>query len=85
MSISKTLLVGLTIILSISTMIFAITTFNRISMDYNENGVYFDGSVTYNSQAIIVYGLITIILLIFTIGLITKLKKSPAANTRYSQ
>ena len=38
-------------------------------MDYSENGVYFDGVVTYDKDAILVYGLITLTLLIITLGL----------------
>ena len=37
---------------------------SRSLLDYNEQGRYFDGEVVYNEEAIIVYGLFGILLLI---------------------
>lgn len=56
-------------VLSLLTIGFAALTASRLAMDYNENGVYFDGVVTYDTDAIVVYGLITFTLLAATIGL----------------
>jgi hypothetical protein len=55
-------------ILSVLTIVFAAVTINRSRLDYNENGVYFDGVVTYNADAIIGYALITAIFFVLTIA-----------------
>jgi hypothetical protein len=58
------------IILSLATVVFMLLTVERMRMDYNENGIYFDGVVTYNADSILSYGVITGVLLLFTLGLI---------------
>jgi hypothetical protein len=50
-------------ILGLATTVFALTTFYRLSLEYNEMGRHFDGGVVYNSDAIIGYGLLTVICL----------------------
>ena len=60
---------ALILILSIGLIFFATLTIKRLTWDYNENGVYFDGETTYDQDAILVYGLITGTLLIIVVGL----------------
>ena len=64
------------IFLASATIGFAVLTIHRSMMDYNENGVYFDGVVTYDSDAVPAYGSITGILLVITVGLLLNRKKT---------
>ena len=57
---------------------FAVVTINRLTMDYNENGVYFDDNVTYDTDAIMAYGIITGTLLLLTVGLMIVWRKAPS-------
>jgi hypothetical protein len=59
-----------TITLIFLTTAFALLTIERVMMDYNENGVYFDGLATYNSDAVVAYGSVTCVLLVITAGII---------------
>ena len=68
------------IVLSLGTIYFATLTIKRLALDYNENGVYFDGVVTYDTDAILGYGLITGTLLIITVGLQLIWKKPTTDN-----
>lgn len=61
--------------LSLATIFFLILTIKRSTLEYTENGVNFDGIVTYNNDAILVYGFITAILLVLTIGITVVWKK----------
>jgi len=69
-------------ILSLGTIGLMILTIQRMTMDYNENGVYFDGEVTYDTDALLVYKVISILLLIITLGtaLIWKANKIGTKN-----
>ena len=57
---------------------FALLTIEHSMIDYNENEVYFDGVVTYDTDAVVAYGFITGTLLVITIGLILIWKKTPS-------
>jgi hypothetical protein len=50
------------------TIVFAAVAINRSRLDYNENGVYFDGVVKYNAGAIIGYELTTAIFFVLTLA-----------------
>ena len=54
-------------LLTFATVSFFILTVHRMTLEYNESGVSFDGQTTYNSDAILVYGTITLIFFIVTI------------------
>ena len=56
-------------ILSLGTIGFVTLTIHRLTMDYNENGIYFDGEVTYSSDAILVFGLLASLFFILTIAI----------------
>lgn len=53
-------------LLSIGTLLFLLLTVQRLTMDYSENDVYFDGTTTYTKDAILVYASLTVILAILT-------------------
>ena len=65
-------------ILSLLTIGFAVVTISRLTMDYNENGVYFDGNMTYDTDAIVGYGIITGTLLLLTVVLMIVWRKAPS-------
>jgi len=67
MSLTRRIFVG---IFSIITILFSVLSFERLTMDYNEAGVYFDGVITYNSDAIVGYTALAIISLLITLGLV---------------
>jgi hypothetical protein len=54
-------------ILFVSTILIASVLLTRLKMEYNSEGNYFDENtlVVYKKQAIIVYGIITLLLLFF--------------------
>ena len=64
------------IILLLLTTLFGWVFYVRIRMDYNSEGTYFDENtlVVYNEQALLVYGIITLILLTLTLLTTWKLK-----------
>jgi len=66
----------LTIFLIILTTIFACTFFNRLTMDYNSEGSYFDknSAVVYYEQALFIYGIIAFVFFCLTLFAIWKLK-----------
>ncbi len=70
------------LILSAGTLaiIFLIVTVDRLKMNYNEKGVYFDEETlsTYDSQSLIFYYAVTGTLLLLTIVLILRLRKAPS-------
>jgi outer membrane protein assembly factor BamE (lipoprotein component of BamABCDE complex) len=70
------ILILLLVILAILTALFSWSFYTRIKMDYNSEGTYLDKDslVVYNEQAQIVYGLITLILIILTLLTTLKLK-----------
>lgn len=57
----------ITFLLSLLTVGFAMLTYHRSTMTYNENGVFFDGETTYDTDAVVAYGIITALLLLVTI------------------
>jgi hypothetical protein len=63
--------------MSLLTLPFLLITFQRITIDYSEQGAYFDEttSTTYYSQAIIFWAGSTSILLLLTAILIVQLRK----------
>ncbi|RYE53197.1 MAG: hypothetical protein EOP48_14910 [Sphingobacteriales bacterium] len=76
MKMAKYLLIAFTIILIALTTLFGWTFINRWTMPFNSEGNYFDqnAGVVYHQQSVLVYGLITLFLLSFTvlIGLLTR-------------
>jgi hypothetical protein len=56
-------------LVSFITLFFLYVTIERLTMDYNENGVYFDGTNTYDQDAIVVYSAITMVLIIITVAI----------------
>lgn len=70
------ILILLLVILAILSALFSWSFYTRIRMDYNSEGTYLDKDslVVYNEQAQIVYGLITLILIILTLLTTLKLK-----------
>ncbi len=67
-TMTKFLLTFSTIILFVLTILFAWTFVNRWTIPFNSEGNYFDEntSVVYHEQSVLIYGLITISLLLFT-------------------
>ena len=57
----KKVFIFLLIILAFGALSLAVT---RFFMDYNEQGLYFDGEVVYKEDAVLVYGLLGILWLI---------------------
>ena len=68
-------LIILTIILTVLTTVFCMTYFNRLSMEYNSEGNYFEenSGVVYHEQAVLVFGTIAFILFLLTILIAWKL------------
>jgi hypothetical protein len=64
-------------LVSFITLFFLYMTIDRLTMNYNENGVYFDGMNTYHRDAIVVYSSITMVLIIITVAitLVTRPRK----------
>jgi hypothetical protein len=62
--------------LSLLTIGLIILTVQRWAMDYNENGIYFDGETTYDSDALLVYTVITSLSMIITISTAIKWKEN---------
>ena len=64
------------IILVLLTVLFSWSFYTRCMMDYNSEGTYFDKNslVTYNDQALLVYGIIAFILMTMTLLTTWKLK-----------
>ena len=75
-NMKKWTLVILTIFTSVLTFIFSLTFFNRIRMNYNTEGNYFDenSAVVYHEQAVFVYGILAFVLLLVTTLTIWRLK-----------
>ena len=73
----KKILIILTTIFAVLTMAFSLMYLNRLNLDYNSEGNYFDenSGVVYYQQAVIVFGIITLILFILTILSAWKLRK----------
>ena len=59
-----------------STLTFLVLTIRRSMLDYNENGVYFDGAVTYDRDAVVTFGTITVALALVTIVLAVRGRRS---------
>jgi len=55
--------------LSISTVIFFGLTIYRMTLDYNENGVYFHEGVTYDRDAIVAYATLGCFFLLALVGM----------------
>lgn len=55
-------------------------TVQRLTMDYNENGVYFDGEITYDTDGLLVYGVTTCFLFIMTLTTIMVWKTKRLTN-----
>lgn len=55
-------------LLSLVSVAFLVLTCQRVMMEYNENGVYFDGEVTYDRDAVVAYGTLTGVLLLLTVA-----------------
>lgn len=74
----KIILILLTIVLALLTIIFGWIFYNRIGMDYNSEGNYFDKNslVIYKEQAAMIYGIISFILLTLTLLITWKLKSN---------
>lgn len=68
----------MTIVLALLTIIFGWTFYNRIGMDYNSEGNYFDKNslVVYKEQAVMIYEIISFILLTLTLLITCKLKSN---------
>lgn len=67
-------------ILSLVTVGLLILTFQRMTMDYNENGVYFNGEVTYDIDALLVFATMTCFFIILTMGTIAIWKNKTDAG-----
>jgi uncharacterized membrane protein len=78
----RIILTILTSCVSALTLFFSNTFFVRLKMNYNEEGNYFDESsgVVYHDQAIFIYCIITLILLLLTIFTIWKLIQNFKTN-----
>ena len=55
--------------LSISTVIFFGLTVYRMTLDYNENGVYFHDGVTYDRDGIVTYATLGCFFLLALVGM----------------
>jgi hypothetical protein len=62
----RTIAISATFVLAIG---FALLTMDRMLLDYNEQGVYFDGATTYDLDAVFAYKMISLFFLI--LGIIT--------------
>jgi hypothetical protein len=73
----KGALIVMTTILSILTIVFGLAYFNRLGMEYNSEGNFFDSDagIVYHEQAVGGYGIIALFLLTLTICTVWKLKK----------
>jgi len=71
--------IGFTIGLSIVTILLLVLTIYRWTWDYNEIGNYFDENsmTTYDHDAVIAYGTLTVIFLIPTLILLNSFRKAP--------
>ncbi len=65
----------LTAIFSIATIGFLILTIQRWTFDYNENGVYFDGVTTYDTDSLLGFTATTVLFLVLTMGIVVFKKK----------
>ncbi len=65
------------VVLFLLSLGFMLLTAQRSTMDYNENGIYFDGTVTYSQDALLVYGILAGLLLISTLGVLLVRKNKP--------
>ena len=74
----KKLKTGLTVSLSIVTICFLLLTIYRWSWYYNEKGVYFDEETitTYDDDAILAFGMLTILSIIQTMILLSGFRKA---------
>ena len=72
----------LTTILIVLTAVFSLTHLNRLKMNYNSEGNYFDenSGVVYHQQAVIIWGIIALALFFLTILTAWKLKKNIFSN-----
>jgi hypothetical protein len=64
----------LLLLLALTTLAMLVLTFQRINMDYDENGVYLEDGVTYDSDARLVYIAMTLffLALLITTGMFLK-------------
>lgn len=69
-------------ILAFITITTGILAANRATMDYNDQGRYFDGLVVYNIAELEVYFLLTVILLALSLVSILFWKKSSTAKVK---
>ena len=74
----KKIRIGLTIGLAIVTLLLLSLTIYRWTWDYNENGNYFDEETmtVYDSDAIPVFAILTIIFIITTLILLNTIRKT---------
>ena len=72
----------LTTILTVLTAVFSLTYLNRLKINYNSEGNYFDknSGVVYHQQAVIIWGIIALALFFLTILTAWKLKKNIFSN-----
>jgi hypothetical protein len=71
------------IVISISFVLaigFAVLTVDRMLLDYNEQGVYFDGITTYDQDAVVSYTIISAIFLI--VGIIAIFSTKPSTERK---
>lgn len=66
------------------TILLSILTIQRLRMDYNEKGVYFDGVTTYDSDAVVAFLTCTVISISITIFLIITSKSSRGSSPHQS-
>jgi hypothetical protein len=55
------------ILLALTTLIFALITIKRATVDYNENGVYFDGQAGYDRDSVVAFGTLTVAFALLTL------------------
>lgn len=74
---SKHVSLILTILFTVLTLLLSWTFFNRMRLNYNSDGNYFDenSGVVYHEQALIVYGILALVSLLLTVLTFWKLKK----------
>jgi hypothetical protein len=71
----KTAIIILTIVLCLMTIVFVTTFFYRLTINYNDEGNYFEESsgIVYHQQAVLAYGIIATIFLFLSFLTIRKL------------
>jgi len=80
----KRILIILTTILFVLTAVFSFIYLNRLKMNYNSEGNYFNENpgVVYHQQAVIIWGIIALVLFFLTVLTAWKLKKNIFSNDR---